>query len=114
MKFKRRGAGLQDVLGAGEDKVVEIIVHQKRAEDDDEVALVSGERSEGADNEGHDDGYTCCAQEAKVVGEHALAARQRTHEGVVDLAALVAQAIDQPQQKEVLEGVPGVIALEED
>src|ERR1017187_5847240 len=97
-----------------EQEMIEVVMHQQHAEDYHEIALVGLERRDGADQDGEQHDYAGSCQKAEIVGDHALAAHQALHERAGDFAALVAQAVDQPQQEQVLEGVPGVVALEED
>src|ERR1035438_7451334 len=97
-----------------EQEVIEVVVHQQDAQDYHEIALVGLERGDGADQNGEQHDHAGSRQKAEIVRDHALAAHQALHERARDFAALVAQAVDQPQQEQVLEGVPGVVALEED
>src|ERR1039458_4688948 len=94
--------------------MIEVVVHQQDAENYHEIALVGLERGDGADQNGQQHDHAGGRQKAEIVRDHALAPHQALHERAGDFAALVAQAVNQPQQEQVLEGVPGVVALEED
>ena len=68
------------------------------------MALPQGQQNQDA----------CRGQKAEVVRNHRVLPDQLANKWVIYFATLLAQAIQKPQQEQVLERVPGVVALKED
>src|SRR6266540_4394343 len=97
-----------------EEEVVVEVMDEEEGEDNHVVGAVLGHAEPSPKKEIHTAGDDCGAHHGGVEGAGPGDSRESAHEAVPDLAAVGLPRQDEPGQRQILERMPGVEALEGD